>query len=68
VVAHAAARFAGPGAEISAMINEELFGQLERPVRRVAAASTPVPFAESLARVHTPDAATIAESVREVMR
>jgi pyruvate dehydrogenase E1 component beta subunit len=67
VVTHAAARFAGPGAEISAMINEELFGQLERPVRRVASASTPVPFAESLARVHTPDASTIAESVREVV-
>ena len=67
VVTHAATRFAGPGAEISAMIHEELFGQLERPVRRVASAFTPVPFAESLAQIHTPDASTIAESVREVM-
>jgi pyruvate/2-oxoglutarate/acetoin dehydrogenase E1 component len=67
VVTHAAARFAGPGAEISAMIHEELFGQLERPVRRVASAFTPVPFAESLAQIHAPDASTIAESVREVM-
>jgi acetoin:2,6-dichlorophenolindophenol oxidoreductase subunit beta len=68
VVTHAAARFGGPGAEISAMIHEELFGQLERPVRRVATASTPVPFAPSLAQIHSPDASTIAESVREVMR
>jgi pyruvate dehydrogenase E1 component beta subunit len=67
VVTHAAARFAGPGAEISAMIHEELFGQLERPVCRVAGAFTPVPFAESLARIHGPDASTIAEAVREVM-
>jgi pyruvate/2-oxoglutarate/acetoin dehydrogenase E1 component len=68
VVTHAAARFAGPGAELSAMIHEELFGQLERPVRRVASAFTPVPFAQSLAQVHTPDASIIAESVREVMK
>ena len=67
VVTHAAARFAGPGAEISALIHEELFGQLERPVRRVAGAFTPVPFAQSLERVHAPDASVIAESVREVL-
>lgn len=67
VVTHAAARFAGPGAEISAMIHEELFDQLERPVRRVAAAFTPVPFAQSLEQVHAPDAATIAMAVREVL-
>jgi pyruvate/2-oxoglutarate/acetoin dehydrogenase E1 component len=67
VVTHAAARFAGPGAEISSMIHEHLFGQLERPVRRVASAFTPVPFATSLAQIHTPDASTIAEAVREVM-
>lgn len=68
VVTHAAARFAGPGAEISAMIHEELFGELERPVHRVAAAFTPVPFAQSLEQVHAPDASTIAETVREVMK
>jgi acetoin:2,6-dichlorophenolindophenol oxidoreductase subunit beta len=67
VVTHTAARFAGPGAEISAIIHEELFGQLERPVRRVAGAFTPVPFAQSLEQVHAPDASTIAESVREVL-
>jgi acetoin:2,6-dichlorophenolindophenol oxidoreductase subunit beta len=67
VVTHTAARFAGPGAEISALIHEELFEQLERPVRRVAGAFTPVPFAQSLERVHAPDASTIAEAVREVL-
>ena len=50
------------------MIHEELFGQLERPVRRVASASTPVPFAQSLAQIHRRTRRTIAESVREVMR
>jgi pyruvate/2-oxoglutarate/acetoin dehydrogenase E1 component len=48
------------------MIHEELFGQLERPVRRVASAFTPVPFAPSLAQIHAPDAAAIVEAVREV--
>jgi pyruvate/2-oxoglutarate/acetoin dehydrogenase E1 component len=67
VVTHAAARFAGPGAEISAIIHEELFDQLACPVRRVASAFTPVPFAQSLEQIHTPDASTIAQSVREVL-
>lgn len=66
VVTHAAARFAGPGAELSAMIHEELFDQLACPVRRVAGAFTPVPVAPSLEQIHTPDASTIAEAVREV--
>src|SRR5690606_29570671 len=64
VVTHAAARFAGPGAEISAMIHEELFGQLERPVQRVATASTPVPFAPSLAMLHSPHATALDTSYR----
>jgi acetoin:2,6-dichlorophenolindophenol oxidoreductase subunit beta len=67
VVTHASARFAGPGAEISSIIHEELFGELERPVRRLAGAFTPVPFAESLERVHAPNATTIADATREVM-
>ena len=41
VVAHHATRFAGFGAEVAGVINEELFGQLEAPVHRVGAGSPP---------------------------
>jgi acetoin:2,6-dichlorophenolindophenol oxidoreductase subunit beta len=68
LITHTAVQFAGPGAEISALIHEELFGELERPVQRLGAAFTPVPFTESLERVHSPTAAAIVDATREVMK
>ena len=44
VVVHEAVRQFGVGAEISATIAEELFGDLAAPVRRVASKNLPVPF------------------------
>jgi acetoin:2,6-dichlorophenolindophenol oxidoreductase subunit beta len=64
VVAHAAVGVAGPGAEIAAMINEELWGTLERPVARLGAAPAPVPFAPELEAHYYPTAASIAAAVR----
>ena len=43
VIVHDATKFAGPGAEIAAMIQEELFHKLLAPVGRVGAPYTPVP-------------------------
>jgi pyruvate/2-oxoglutarate/acetoin dehydrogenase E1 component len=48
LVVHEAVRSFGPGAEIAATINEELFGQLKAPVRRLGAPYCPVPFAKVL--------------------
>jgi len=48
MIVHEAVRAFGPGAEIAATINEELFGQLKAPVRRLGAPSCPVPFAKVL--------------------
>ena len=39
VVAHHATRFAGFGAEVASLINEELFGELDAPVSRIGAGS-----------------------------
>ena len=64
VVAHAAVGVAGPGAEIAAMITEELWGQLERPVARLGAAPSPVPFAPELEAHYYPTAKSIASAVR----
>src|SRR3546814_9881678 len=48
VIVHEAVRNFGVGAEIATRINEELFGQLAAPVRRVASKKNPVQFSATL--------------------
>ncbi|WP_340589113.1 pyruvate dehydrogenase complex E1 component subunit beta [Erythrobacter alti] len=48
LVAHEANRNFGPGAEIAATVNEELFGNLKAPVRRLGGPECAVPFAKNL--------------------
>ena len=48
LVVHEAVRAFGPGAEIAATINEELFGQLKAPVKRLGGPYSAVPFAKVL--------------------
>jgi pyruvate/2-oxoglutarate/acetoin dehydrogenase E1 component len=66
VVAHYATTFAGPGAELAAIIGKELFGQLKAPVERVGAAYRPIP-ALSLDQAVLPNANQIAAAVRATM-
>jgi acetoin:2,6-dichlorophenolindophenol oxidoreductase subunit beta len=67
VVAHHATRFAGFGAEVAGVINEELFGQLAAPVLRVGARYAPIGSAAPLEAAVMPSAATIADAVRTVV-
>ncbi len=55
LVVHEATQFLGPGAEISARIHEDLFGELLAPVGRVGGTFTPVPFSKSLTSQPTVD-------------
>lgn len=48
LIVHEAVRNFGPGAEIAATVNEELFGQLKAPVRRLGGPYSPVPFSKPL--------------------
>ena len=66
VVAHHATRFAGFGAEVAAVIGEELFGTLEAPVRRVGAAFAPIGSAAVLEVAVMPSAASLVAAVRSV--
>jgi len=59
VVVHEAVRPFGIGAEISATIAEELFGDLNAPVQRIGAPFRPVPFARELEDAYIPSAARI---------
>ena len=66
VVAHHATRFAGFGAEVAAMVGEELFGTLEAPVRRVGASFAPIGSAAALEAAVMPSVASLVEAVRSV--
>jgi pyruvate dehydrogenase E1 component beta subunit len=62
VVAHHAVQFAGPGAEIAAILQAELFGRLEAPVERVGARFVPTPAAAALEAAALPTPARIVEA------
>jgi pyruvate/2-oxoglutarate/acetoin dehydrogenase E1 component len=66
VVAHAANRLAGVGAEVAALIAEEVFDSLDGPVMRVGALDTPVPFSPPLEDAHRPNAAKIEAAARRL--
>ena len=68
VVVHQAVRRAGFGAEIAALLQEELFGTLESPVLRVAGKDTPVPYAKELEDFHLPQVADIVDAIRTVTK
>lgn len=57
----------GIGAEIAASIQEGAFDYLDAPVRRVAAAEVPLPYAKPLELAALPDAAALTRTVRDVL-
>ena len=62
VVAHHAVEFAGPGAEVAAILSAELFGRLEAPVERVGAKFVPTPAAAALEAEVLPSPARLVEA------
>jgi pyruvate dehydrogenase E1 component beta subunit len=57
----------GIGAEIAATIQEGAFDYLDAPVRRVAAAEVPLPYAKPLELAALPDAADLSKVILEVL-
>ena len=57
----------GIGAEIAATIQEGAFDYLDAPVRRVAAAEIPLPYAKPLELAALPDAADLSKVIVEVL-
>jgi len=66
VVAHHATRFAGVGAEVAALVSEELFGTLEAPVSRVGARFAPIGSAATLEAAVMPSVTSLVDAVRSV--
>jgi pyruvate dehydrogenase E1 component beta subunit len=64
IVLHEAVKAYGTGAEISARINEKLFGQLKAPVQRIGGAFSAVPMANALEQAWIPTKDEIKEAAR----
>jgi pyruvate dehydrogenase E1 component beta subunit len=67
VVVHEAVKNFGVGAEVAARIQEELFGQLKAPVRRVASVFCPVPFSKPLEAAFVPGQDQIEAAIRSTL-
>jgi pyruvate/2-oxoglutarate/acetoin dehydrogenase E1 component len=68
VVTHHAVQFAGPGAEIAAILSAELFGRLEAPIERVGARFVPTPAAAALEAAVLPSPARIVEAALRTLK
>jgi 2-oxoisovalerate dehydrogenase E1 component len=66
IVAHEDQLTAGFGAEIAARVAEDLFGDLDAPVMRVAARDCPVAYAPVLEEVILPGSNDVLRAIRAV--
>lgn len=68
LIVHEAVTQFGVGAEIAAVLAEELFGSLKAPVTRLGAPYAPVPFSKPLEAAFAPDATRIATAAIELAK
>lgn len=66
VIVHEACRTGGFGAELAARIQEELFDDLDAPVKRVGAKDVPIPFSPPMEDFVLPNAGQVVEAVHGV--
>jgi len=67
MIVHEAVTPFGVGAEISSVLNEELFGKLKAPVKRLGGAFCPVPFSKPLETAFAPQTADIVAAAKTLM-
>jgi pyruvate/2-oxoglutarate/acetoin dehydrogenase E1 component len=57
----------GWGAEVAARVDENCFGYLDAPIRRIAAPDTPVPFAPIMEKFYVPSVEKIVDVAKELV-
>lgn len=67
MIVHEAVTPFGVGAEISSVLNEELFGKLKKSVKRLGGAFCPVPFSKPLETAFAPQTADIVAAAKALM-
>lgn len=68
MVVHEAVTPFGAGAEIAAVLTEELFGTLKAPVKRLGGAFCPVPFSKPLESAFAPQSADIVAAAKTLVQ
>jgi pyruvate dehydrogenase E1 component beta subunit len=68
VIVHDAVQFAGPGAEVAAILQAELFGELAAPIERVAARFVPNPAAAALEAQVYPSPQRVVDAVQRTLQ
>ena len=68
VIVHEAVKQGGVGAEISALVAEEMIDWLDAPIRRLGAPFVPIPFSPPLEKLVKISAEDIVRVVREICR
>ncbi len=67
LIVHSAVEFGGFGAELATQIHQRLHGDLHKPVARVGARFTPVPFSQALEPLHFPTESRILAAARNLV-
>ena len=67
VIADAAWKTGGVGAELAALVAERAFGYLKAPIRRVSLPDAPAPASSALEKVYYPGAQDIVSAVKQVL-
>ena len=67
IIVHEAVKQHGAGAEIASVINEELFGALKKPVKRLGGAFSAVPYSRPLENAYAPDAEVILAAIKDII-
>jgi pyruvate dehydrogenase E1 component beta subunit len=66
VIVHEAVKTGGVGAEIAALVAEEMIDYLDAPIKRLGAPFVPIPFSPALERLVKLDSSAISRTVREI--
>jgi len=66
VIVHEAVKIGGVGAEIAAMVAEEMIDCLDAPIKRLGAPFVPIPFSPSLERLVKVNTEDVVAAVKEI--
>lgn len=67
IVVHEAVKQFGVGAEIAAVVQEQLYGVLKGPILRLGGMFSPVPFSKPLEDAYAPGRGDIAKAIRSAL-
>lgn len=66
IIIHEAVKTGGVGAEIAALVAEEMIDYLDAPIKRLGAPFVPIPFSPPLERLVKIDAGAVVRAAREI--